>query len=121
MKIVLIDFGLNLMKSCLRTSFEDQAERSSRVNQEIELLVRARLVIGCQSLKQSMSRIMPQSFSVPRVSLCLSPMTPYILAPRSVCAFPLQLHGRVRLVIECQSKKPNLSRIEPKVSKCREF
>uniref|UniRef100_A0A0D3E9Z2 Uncharacterized protein n=1 Tax=Brassica oleracea var. oleracea TaxID=109376 RepID=A0A0D3E9Z2_BRAOL len=40
MKMVLIDFGLNLMKGCLRTSFEDQAERSSRVNQEIELLVR---------------------------------------------------------------------------------
>ncbi|WZZ08660.1 hypothetical protein YC2023_094581 [Brassica napus] len=47
MKIVLIDFGLNLMKGCLRTSFEDQAERSSRVNQEIELLMRVRLVIGC--------------------------------------------------------------------------
>uniref|UniRef100_A0A0D3BIK3 Uncharacterized protein n=1 Tax=Brassica oleracea var. oleracea TaxID=109376 RepID=A0A0D3BIK3_BRAOL len=28
------------MKGCLRTPFEDQAERSSRVNQEIELLVR---------------------------------------------------------------------------------
>ncbi|WZZ71090.1 hypothetical protein YC2023_082460 [Brassica napus] len=36
-------------KGCLRTPFEDQAERSSRVNQEIELLVRVRLVIGCQS------------------------------------------------------------------------
>ncbi|WZZ64734.1 hypothetical protein YC2023_076104 [Brassica napus] len=47
-KMVLIDFGLNLMKGCLRTPFEDQAERSSRVNQEIELLVRVRLVIGCQ-------------------------------------------------------------------------
>uniref|UniRef100_A0A0D3BGX1 Uncharacterized protein n=1 Tax=Brassica oleracea var. oleracea TaxID=109376 RepID=A0A0D3BGX1_BRAOL len=43
MKMVLIDFGLNLMKGCLRTPFEDQAERSSRVNQEIELLVRVRL------------------------------------------------------------------------------
>ncbi|KAF3595429.1 hypothetical protein DY000_02022432 [Brassica cretica] len=31
------------MKGCLRTPFEDQAERSSRVNQEIELLVRVRL------------------------------------------------------------------------------
>uniref|UniRef100_A0A0D3CR14 Uncharacterized protein n=1 Tax=Brassica oleracea var. oleracea TaxID=109376 RepID=A0A0D3CR14_BRAOL len=41
--MVLIDFGLNLMKGCLRTPFEDQAERSSRVNQEIELLVRVRL------------------------------------------------------------------------------
>ncbi|WZZ51385.1 hypothetical protein YC2023_051492 [Brassica napus] len=39
--------------------FEDQAERSSRVNQEIELLVQVRLVIGCQPWKQSMSRIMP--------------------------------------------------------------
>ncbi|WZZ60503.1 hypothetical protein YC2023_060610 [Brassica napus] len=48
-KMVLIDFGLNLMKGCLRTPFEDQAERSSRVNQEIELLVRVRLVIGCHS------------------------------------------------------------------------
>ncbi|WZZ27921.1 hypothetical protein YC2023_011322 [Brassica napus] len=27
------------MKGCLRTPFEDQAERSSRVNQEIELLM----------------------------------------------------------------------------------
>uniref|UniRef100_A0A0D3CRL1 Uncharacterized protein n=1 Tax=Brassica oleracea var. oleracea TaxID=109376 RepID=A0A0D3CRL1_BRAOL len=43
MKMVLIDFELNLMKGCLRTPFEDQAERSSRVNQEIELLVRVRL------------------------------------------------------------------------------
>ncbi|KAL0656684.1 hypothetical protein Bca4012_077268 [Brassica carinata] len=43
----LIDFGLNRMKGCLRTTFEDQAERSSRVNQEIELLVRVLLVIGC--------------------------------------------------------------------------
>ncbi|WZZ70552.1 hypothetical protein YC2023_081922 [Brassica napus] len=34
------------MKGCLRTPFEDQAERSSRVNQEIELLVHVRLVIG---------------------------------------------------------------------------
>uniref|UniRef100_A0A0D3DL73 Uncharacterized protein n=1 Tax=Brassica oleracea var. oleracea TaxID=109376 RepID=A0A0D3DL73_BRAOL len=41
--MVLIDFGLNLMKGCLRSPFEDQAERSSRVNQEIELLVRVRL------------------------------------------------------------------------------
>uniref|UniRef100_A0A0D3CGD0 Uncharacterized protein n=1 Tax=Brassica oleracea var. oleracea TaxID=109376 RepID=A0A0D3CGD0_BRAOL len=49
MKMVLIDFGLNLMKGCLRTPFEDQAECSSRVNQEIELLVCVRLVIGCQS------------------------------------------------------------------------
>nr|VDD54236.1 unnamed protein product [Brassica oleracea] len=32
MKMVLIDFGLKLMKGCLRTPFEDQAERSSRVN-----------------------------------------------------------------------------------------
>uniref|UniRef100_A0A0D3ATG9 Uncharacterized protein n=1 Tax=Brassica oleracea var. oleracea TaxID=109376 RepID=A0A0D3ATG9_BRAOL len=60
----LIDFGLNLMKGCLRTPFEDQAERSSRVNQEIELLVHVRLVIGCQSWKQSMSRIMPQRISL---------------------------------------------------------
>uniref|UniRef100_A0A0D3A370 Uncharacterized protein n=1 Tax=Brassica oleracea var. oleracea TaxID=109376 RepID=A0A0D3A370_BRAOL len=43
MKMVLIDFGLNLMKGCIRPPFEDQAERSSRVNQEIELLVRVRL------------------------------------------------------------------------------
>uniref|UniRef100_A0A0D3EAS1 Uncharacterized protein n=1 Tax=Brassica oleracea var. oleracea TaxID=109376 RepID=A0A0D3EAS1_BRAOL len=42
--MVLIDFGLSLMKGCLRTPFEDQAELSSRVNQEIELLVRVRLV-----------------------------------------------------------------------------
>uniref|UniRef100_A0A0D3DL87 Uncharacterized protein n=1 Tax=Brassica oleracea var. oleracea TaxID=109376 RepID=A0A0D3DL87_BRAOL len=47
---------------CLHPPFEDPAERSSRVNQEIELLVHVRLVIGCQSWKQSMSRIMPQSF-----------------------------------------------------------
>uniref|UniRef100_A0A0D3BGX8 Uncharacterized protein n=1 Tax=Brassica oleracea var. oleracea TaxID=109376 RepID=A0A0D3BGX8_BRAOL len=46
MKMVLIDFGMNLMKGCLHTPFEDQAERSARVNQEIELLVRIRLVIG---------------------------------------------------------------------------
>uniref|UniRef100_A0A0D3D3N8 Uncharacterized protein n=1 Tax=Brassica oleracea var. oleracea TaxID=109376 RepID=A0A0D3D3N8_BRAOL len=39
----LIDFGLNLMKGCLRTPFEDQAEHNSRVNQEIELLVHVRL------------------------------------------------------------------------------
>uniref|UniRef100_A0A0D3D3T2 Uncharacterized protein n=1 Tax=Brassica oleracea var. oleracea TaxID=109376 RepID=A0A0D3D3T2_BRAOL len=51
LKKVLIDFGLNLMKGCLRTPFEDQAKRSSieRVNQEIELAVRVRLVIRCQS------------------------------------------------------------------------
>ncbi|WZZ34610.1 hypothetical protein YC2023_018011 [Brassica napus] len=49
------------MKGCLRTPFEDQAECSSRVNQEIELLLHVRLVIGCQSWKQSMSRIMPQN------------------------------------------------------------
>ena len=60
--MVLIDFGLNLMKGCLRTPFDDQAERSSRLNQEIELIVRVRLVIGCQSQIQSMSRIKPQSF-----------------------------------------------------------
>ncbi|WZZ65300.1 hypothetical protein YC2023_076670 [Brassica napus] len=30
------------MKGCLRTPFEDQAEQSSRVNQEIELLVHVR-------------------------------------------------------------------------------
>uniref|UniRef100_A0A0D3DJC0 Uncharacterized protein n=1 Tax=Brassica oleracea var. oleracea TaxID=109376 RepID=A0A0D3DJC0_BRAOL len=52
------------MKGCLRTHFEDQAERSSRVNQEIELLVHVRLVIWCQSWKQSMSRIMPQRISL---------------------------------------------------------
>uniref|UniRef100_A0A0D3D6V7 Uncharacterized protein n=1 Tax=Brassica oleracea var. oleracea TaxID=109376 RepID=A0A0D3D6V7_BRAOL len=41
----LIDFGLNLVKGCLRTPFEDQAERSSidRVGQEIELPGRVRL------------------------------------------------------------------------------
>uniref|UniRef100_A0A0D3ATJ1 Uncharacterized protein n=1 Tax=Brassica oleracea var. oleracea TaxID=109376 RepID=A0A0D3ATJ1_BRAOL len=92
-KKFLIDFEMNLMKGYLRTPFEVQAERSSRVNQEIELLVHVRLVIGCQSWKQSMSRIMPPSFYVLRVlSLkncppCLSPRTPYILAPRSVYAF----------------------------------
>uniref|UniRef100_A0A0D3BMR2 Uncharacterized protein n=1 Tax=Brassica oleracea var. oleracea TaxID=109376 RepID=A0A0D3BMR2_BRAOL len=37
------------LRGCLHTPFEDQAERSSRVNQEIELLVHVRLVIGCQS------------------------------------------------------------------------
>uniref|UniRef100_A0A0D3BUQ0 Uncharacterized protein n=1 Tax=Brassica oleracea var. oleracea TaxID=109376 RepID=A0A0D3BUQ0_BRAOL len=58
-KCFWIDFGLNLMKGCLSTPFEDQAERSSRVNQEIELLVHVRLVIGCQSWKLSMTRIMP--------------------------------------------------------------
>ncbi|WZY86839.1 hypothetical protein YC2023_033223 [Brassica napus] len=38
-KRFLIDFGLNLVKGCLRTPFEDQAERSSidRAGQEIEL------------------------------------------------------------------------------------
>ncbi|KAF3522114.1 hypothetical protein F2Q69_00047402 [Brassica cretica] len=46
MKMVLIDFGLNLMKGCLHTPFEDQAKRSSRVNQEIELLVRVHLRPG---------------------------------------------------------------------------
>ncbi|KAL0661906.1 hypothetical protein Bca4012_098743 [Brassica carinata] len=47
----LIDFGLNLMKGCLRTPFEDQAKRSStgRAGQEIELPRRDRLVIECQS------------------------------------------------------------------------
>ncbi|WZZ89366.1 hypothetical protein YC2023_117945 [Brassica napus] len=47
----LIDFGLNLMKGCLRTPFEDQAERSSigRAGQEIKLPRRVRLVIECQS------------------------------------------------------------------------
>ncbi|WZZ35059.1 hypothetical protein YC2023_018460 [Brassica napus] len=53
----LIDFGLNLMKGYLRTRFEDQADCSSRVNQEIELLVHVRLVIGCQSWKQSIFHI----------------------------------------------------------------
>nr|VDD35388.1 unnamed protein product [Brassica oleracea] len=50
-KNVLIDFGLNLMKGCLRTPFEDQAKRSSieRVEQEIEPPLRVRLVIECQS------------------------------------------------------------------------
>ena len=54
------------MKGYLRTHFEDQAERSSieRVEQEIEPPLRVRLVIECQSSKQSMSRIMP------RVSKC---------------------------------------------------
>ncbi|KAF2594579.1 hypothetical protein F2Q70_00043010 [Brassica cretica] len=54
--MVLIDFGLNLMKGCLRTLFEDQAERSSRVNQEIELLVRVRLqpsLAGVRSLRSN--------------------------------------------------------------------
>ncbi|WZZ07697.1 hypothetical protein YC2023_093618 [Brassica napus] len=47
----LIDFGLNLVKGCLRTPFEDQAERSSvnRAGQEIELPGRVRLVVECQS------------------------------------------------------------------------
>ena len=51
MKNVLIDFGLNLMKGCLRTTFEDQAECSSieRVEQEIELHVRVPLVIQFKS------------------------------------------------------------------------
>ena len=51
MKKVLIDFGLNLMKGCLRTPFEDQAKRSSieRMEQEIELGGRGCLVIECQS------------------------------------------------------------------------
>ncbi|WZY86647.1 hypothetical protein YC2023_033031 [Brassica napus] len=46
-----IDFGLNLVKGCLRTPFEDQAERNSidRAGQEIELPGRVRLVIECQS------------------------------------------------------------------------
>ena len=39
------------MIGCLRTPFEDQAERSliERVEQEIEQPGRVRLVIGCQS------------------------------------------------------------------------
>ncbi|KAF3552803.1 hypothetical protein F2Q69_00016131 [Brassica cretica] len=86
-KMFLIDFGLNLMKGCLRTPFEDQAEHSSRVNQEIKLLVHVRLVIGCQSWKQSMSRIMPRVLRLKSCPPCLSPRTPYILAPRSVYAF----------------------------------
>ena len=49
MKMVLIDFGLNLINGFLGIPFEDQAERSSRVNQENELLVCVRLVIGCQT------------------------------------------------------------------------
>nr|VDD55068.1 unnamed protein product [Brassica oleracea] len=44
-----MEWILNLMKGYLRTPFKDQAERGSRVNQEIELLVRVCLVIGCQS------------------------------------------------------------------------
>uniref|UniRef100_A0A0D3D4F1 Uncharacterized protein n=1 Tax=Brassica oleracea var. oleracea TaxID=109376 RepID=A0A0D3D4F1_BRAOL len=51
MKMVLIDFRLNLMKGCLRTPLKDQAERSSRVNQEIELLVRVRLRPSCVSAR----------------------------------------------------------------------
>ncbi|WZY70684.1 hypothetical protein YC2023_002924 [Brassica napus] len=49
--LFLIDFGLNLVKGCLRTPFEDQAERSSidRAGKEIELPGRFRLVIECQS------------------------------------------------------------------------
>ena len=45
----LKDFGLYLIKGCLRTHFEDQAERSSikRMEQEIELHVRVCLVIEC--------------------------------------------------------------------------
>uniref|UniRef100_A0A0D3BHE9 Uncharacterized protein n=1 Tax=Brassica oleracea var. oleracea TaxID=109376 RepID=A0A0D3BHE9_BRAOL len=44
----LIDFGLNLIKGCLRTPFEDQAERSSidRTGQEIGLPGRVRLISG---------------------------------------------------------------------------
>uniref|UniRef100_A0A0D2ZQR7 Uncharacterized protein n=1 Tax=Brassica oleracea var. oleracea TaxID=109376 RepID=A0A0D2ZQR7_BRAOL len=47
----LIDFGLNLVKSCLRTPFEDQAKRSliDRAGQEIELPGRVRLVIECKT------------------------------------------------------------------------
>ncbi|KAF3536800.1 hypothetical protein F2Q69_00022801 [Brassica cretica] len=46
MKKVMIDFGLNLMKCCLHTPFEDQDKRSSieRVNHEIELPVRVLLL-----------------------------------------------------------------------------
>ena len=51
------------MKGCLRTIFEDQAERSSteRVVQEIDLLVRVRLVIECMTLELSLSNIMPKT------------------------------------------------------------
>ncbi|WZZ20549.1 hypothetical protein YC2023_121936 [Brassica napus] len=51
MKNVLIDIGLNLVKGCLRTPFEDQAECSSieRVEQEIKLPLRVRLVIDSNS------------------------------------------------------------------------
>ncbi|WZY78209.1 hypothetical protein YC2023_024593 [Brassica napus] len=47
-KRFLIDFGLNLVKGCLRTPFEDQAERSSidRAGQEIELPGRLSLTLA---------------------------------------------------------------------------
>ena len=47
----LKDFGLDLMKGCLLTPFEDQTERSSinRMEQEIELPSRVCLIIECQS------------------------------------------------------------------------
>ena len=52
------------MKVCLLTPFEDQSERSliERVEQEIELPVRVRLVIEWQSYKYNMSKILPISF-----------------------------------------------------------
>ena len=48
---VLIWFRTEPYERLLRTPFEDQAKRSSieRVEQEIELRMRVRLVIKCQS------------------------------------------------------------------------
>ncbi|WZZ26145.1 hypothetical protein YC2023_009552 [Brassica napus] len=43
------------MKGCLRTPFEDQAERSSSVNQEIELLLTSFLKMrACPYVKMKM-------------------------------------------------------------------
>ncbi|KAG5415505.1 hypothetical protein IGI04_003072 [Brassica rapa subsp. trilocularis] len=89
-----IDFGLNLVKGCLRTPFEDQAERSSidRAGQEIELP----------------GRRIPNLKSSPP---CSSPRTPYILAPRSVYAFtllPLSRHS-IKMEIFHFSRSSQLS------------
>ncbi|KAG5388260.1 hypothetical protein IGI04_029801 [Brassica rapa subsp. trilocularis] len=100
-----IDFGLNLVKGCLRTPFEDQAERSSidRAGPEIELPGRVRLRIP--NLKSSPS--------------CSSPRTPYILAPRSVYAFtllPLSRHS-IKMEIFHFSRSSQLSsKLPPSVN-----
>ncbi|WZZ57425.1 hypothetical protein YC2023_057532 [Brassica napus] len=55
------------MKGCLRTPFEDQAERSSRVNKEIELLVhltcRLRRILSLRFTRNIFRRKRNESFT----------------------------------------------------------